>query len=223
MLKLEPLKRMAELEHLSDARMVKNQRAAMIDPSAPNPSVEAIVHATILFRFVDHTHADSVVAVMNSKNGEQRIGEIYGHDVLIVPYVMPGFILARKVFEMTRDIDWQRLKGMILLCHGVFTFSDEAKESYARMIRLVAQAEGYLKKKKATVHFTGKNVKEDLLRLAGIRRTVSRVRNNAVIARWNPGSRQVCFANHPRVGAIATRGPLTPDHVIRTKRVPVVI
>ena len=221
--KLEPLKRMAELEHLSDARMVKNQRAAMIDPSAPNPSVEAIVHAIIPFRFVDHTHADSVVAVMNSKNGEQRIGEIYGHDVLIVPYVMPGFILARKVFEMTRDIDWQRLKGMILLCHGVFTFSDEAKESYARMIRLVAQAEGYLKKKKATVHFTGKNVKEDLLRLAGIRRTVSRVRNNAVIARWNPGSRQVCFANHPRVGAIATRGPLTPDHVIRTKRVPVVI
>ena len=106
------------------------------------------------FRFVDHTHADSVVAVSNTKNGEARIREIYGRDVLIVPYVMPGFILARKVFEMTREIDWQRLKGMVLLHHGIFTFADDAKASYAQMIRLVTKAEDYLKKKRAIIHFT---------------------------------------------------------------------
>ena len=128
--------------------MVKNQRATMTDPSAPNPSVEAILHAIIPFQFVDHTHADSVVAVSNTKNGEARIKEIYGRGVLIVPYVMPGFILARKVFEMTREIDWQRLKGMVLLHHGIFTFADDAKTSYARMIRLVTKAEDYLKKKR---------------------------------------------------------------------------
>ena len=76
--KLDLLKRMARLKHLSDTGMVRNQRAAMTDPSAPNPSVEAILHAIIPFRFVDHTHADSVVAVSNTKNGEARIKEIYG-------------------------------------------------------------------------------------------------------------------------------------------------
>ena len=221
--KLDLLKGMAELDHLTDTEMVRNQRAAMTDPSAPNPSVEAVLHAIIPFKFVDHTHADSVVAVSNTENGAQRIRDIYGSAVLIVPYVMPGFILARKIFEMTRDIDWRRLEGMILLHHGVFTFSDDAKESYTRMIRLVTKAEGYLKKKKAAVHFFQAKVKEDLPRLARIRQAVSRARNSAVIARWSADDRQVAFANHPKARAIATRGPLTPDHVIRTKRTPVII
>lgn len=228
--KLDLLRRMAELKHLSDAAMVQNQRAAMSDPSAPNPSVEAILHAIIPFKFIDHTHADSVVTVSNTPNGEARIKEIYGRDVLIVPYVMPGFILARKVFEMTRAIDWQRLKGMVLLHHGIFTFADDAKASYTQMIRLVTKAEDYLKKKKATVHFRPKGsylpeikAKKDLLRLAQIRRIVSLARGSAVIAQWNRGDGQVAFANHPKAGKIATRGPLTPDHVIRTKRTPLII
>lgn len=221
--KLDLLKRMAELKHLSDTEMVKNQRAAMTDPSAPNPSVEAILHAIIPFQFVDHTHADSVVAVSNTKNGEARIKEIYGRDVLIVPYVMPGFILAQKVFEMTRETNWQRLKGMVLLHHGIFTFADDARTSYTQMIRLVTKAEDYLKKKMATVHFTKAKINDDLLGLANIRQTISHARNSAVIAKWAPGDRQVAFANHPKVGGIATRGPLTPDHVIRTKRIPVIL
>lgn len=221
--KLDVLKRMAGLDHLTDAQMVKNQRAAMLDPSAPNPSVEAVLHALIPFRFVDHTHADSVVAVSNTQDGAKRIRDIYGPGVLVVPYVMPGFVLAKKVFAMTRGINWRRLEGMILLNHGVFTFADDAKTSYTRMIRIVTKAENYLKRKRTAAHCADKRVKEDLLQLAGIRQIVSRARNGAVIARWNPGARQVGFANHPKVPAIATRGPLTPDHVIRTKRIPVII
>src|SRR3989338_250935 len=216
--KLDLLKRMAELKHLSDTAMVRNQRAAMIDPSAPTPSVEAILHAIIPFKFVDHTHADSVVAVSNTPNGGARVREIYGRDVLIVPYVMPGFILAQKVFEMTRDVDWQRLKGMVLLHHGIFTFANDAKASYTQMIRLVSKAEGYLRRKRAVVHFAKAKIDDDLIGLANIRQAVSRARNNAVIAKWNWGGGQAAFPNHPKVAAIATRGPLTPDHLIRTKR-----
>ena len=221
--RLDLLKRMARLDDLTDSQMVKNQRAAMTDPSAPNPSVEAVLHAIIPFKFVDHTHADGVVAVSNTKNGEARIKEIYGRHVLIVPYVMPGFILARKVFEMTREIDWQRLKGMVLLHHGIFTFADDARTSYTQMVRLVTKAEEYIRKKRAVVHFAKAKINDDLLGLANIRQTVSRARNSAVIAKWNQGNRQIAFANHPKMAAVATRGPLTPDHVIRTKRVPVII
>ncbi|MDX8406487.1 MAG: class II aldolase/adducin family protein, partial [Mariprofundus sp.] len=92
--RLEVLLKMAALETLSDTDMVDAQRAAMTDPQAPNPSVEAILHAIIPFTYVDHTHADAVVTISNTANGEQRLREIYGDEVLILPYVMPGFVLA---------------------------------------------------------------------------------------------------------------------------------
>lgn len=221
--KMDVLRRMAELNHLTDALMVQNQRAAMTDPFAPNPSVEAILHAIIPLKFVDHTHADSVVAITNTKDGARRIRQIYGERVILIPYMMPGFILAKKVFAMMRQVSWQRLEGMILMNHGVFTFADDARTSYERMIRLVTQAEKYLRKHKASIHFPRRKAKEDLLELARIRRTVSGARGIAVIARLNAGDKSLCFANHPRVGQMATRGPLTPDHVIRTKRIPVII
>ena len=101
--RLETLKRLAELETLSDCEMVRQQRAAMTDPGAPNPSVEAILHALIPFRYVDHTHADAVLAVTNHPDGEQSIQEIYGNRVIVIPYVMPGFALAKKVRELTQN------------------------------------------------------------------------------------------------------------------------
>src|SRR5262249_30649347 len=135
--RLEPLRRMAELPALSDGEMGRAQRAAMTDPGAPTPSVGAIPHATIPFRLVDPTHARAVVAVSNTANGEQRIREIYGDAVLVVPYIMPGFVLARRVRELTRALDWKKLEGIVLLNHGVFSFADEARASYEKMLELV--------------------------------------------------------------------------------------
>ncbi|HTG84334.1 MAG TPA: class II aldolase/adducin family protein, partial [Gemmatimonadales bacterium] len=147
--RLQVLTRMAELPRLTDTEMVRAQRAAMTDPGAPTPSVEAILHAIIPFTFVDHTHADAVVAISNTPGGEARIREVYQDRVLVVPYVMPGFVLARKVFELSRGLDWSRYEGMVLLHHGIFSWGNDARSSYERMIELVTTAEDYLQKKKA--------------------------------------------------------------------------
>ncbi|MDX1406986.1 MAG: class II aldolase/adducin family protein, partial [Saprospiraceae bacterium] len=112
--RLEALQRLATLPALDDLEMVRQQRLAMTDPNAPNPSVEAILHAIIPFRFVDHTHADAIVTISNTPNGAQRIKELYGDTVLIVPYVMPGFILACEIYAMTRELNWSTISGMIL-------------------------------------------------------------------------------------------------------------
>ena len=221
--KMDVLKRMAEFKHLSDTDMVNGQRAAMLDPNAPTPSVEAILHAIIPFKFVDHTHADSVIAVTNTPGGEKRIRDIYGKRVLIVPYVMPGFILARKVYEMTRDINWSKLEGIILLNHGIFTFADDAKTSYQFMIKLVSQAENYLKKNKVKVVAIKEKNKTDLQSLALLRREVSKTKKSAMLARLDTGPEAQGFAKLPNVFSLATRGPLTPDHVIRTKRIALVV
>ncbi len=235
--RLDVARRMAELERLSDTAMVTTQRAAMIDPGAPNPSVEAILHAVVPFCYVDHTHADAVVTITNTRDGADRIHRIYGKRMLIVPYVMPGFLLSRKVYEMTREVDWSRCDGMVLMNHGVFTFADDARVSYERMIRIVTVAESYLRRTAKTVASRTSHVvrplsydlrpttydRSCLEQLARLRRAVSCARGGAVVARWEPGDEAAAFSALRNVTSVATRGTLTPDHVIRTKPFPLIV
>ncbi|RIK40141.1 MAG: bifunctional aldolase/short-chain dehydrogenase [Chloroflexi bacterium] len=221
--RMKALLRMAELEQLSDADMVKQQRAALLDPGAPNPSVEAILHAIIPFKFVDHTHADAVVTIMNTPDGEARVRELYGPNMLIVPYVMPGFVLARRVYEMTRGIDWSRLDGILLMHHGVFTFAGDARTSYERHIEIVTRAEEYLAPHTPVTAAVTSKPQENLLDLARLRQAVSRQRGGASLARLDASAEALGFANQPNIAEIATRGLLTPDHVLRAKRVPLMI
>ncbi|MFT5110499.1 MAG: rhamnose utilization protein RhaD (predicted bifunctional aldolase and dehydrogenase), partial [Pseudoalteromonas tetraodonis] len=220
--RMGPLLKMAELAELSDPDMVREQRAAMTDPDAPTPSIEAILHAIIPGKFVDHTHADAVVALTNNPTGEQRVRDLFGERVLVVPYVMPGFILAKTIYEMTRGIDWTTLDGMVLMNHGIFTWGEDAKSSYDRMIELVTKAEG-AHVGSAIANADPAEDAADLLALASIRKAASELRGQAVLARWNRSPEAVGFASLENVDSLATRGPLTPDHVIRTKRTAAIV
>ena len=220
--KLEALKRMATFPELSDSQMVLGQRAAMLNPYAPNPSVEAILHAIIPFTFVDHSHADAIVTLTNTPKSLTYIKEVFGDRLLIVPYVMPGFVLARKVYEMTQGLVWSKYEGILLLNHGLFTFADDAKKSYEKHIQLVTEAEKFIAKRKTKIAST-KTPQEDLLGLALLRKAVCDVWGKAVIASLKNDKLSVGFSNLANVKAIATRGTLTPDHVIRTKPIPVVV
>ena len=225
--RLDVLRRMADLPALTDADMVRAQRAAMVDPDAPVPSIEAILHAIIPFDYVDHTHADAVVAVSNTPDGEQTIRDIYGDDVVVVPYVMPGFLLARSVRRLTRSAEWSRLKGIVLLHHGIFTFGPDAETSYGRMIELVTRAEEHLAQAGAVAAPVSAPPavppdRGDLLSVAQLRRTAGTAKGGPVVAHLDLSSEAAAFASRADVAEIATRGPLTPDHVIRTKPVPLV-
>lgn len=222
--KLDELCGMLQFEELSDSKMVKLLRASMVDPYAPTPSVEAILHGLIPFRFVDHTHADAVVTITNTKKGLQLIKEIYGDEVIVIPYVMPGFILAKEIDKLTKNLDWHSIKGMILMNHGVFTFSDDAKKSYENMIRLVSKAEAFLKKKKAfTIHGRQKTTALKPVRIAKIRREISAKAGFPMLARCKTDSISTIFTYGKRLNTYSQQGPLTPDHVIRTKRIPAII
>jgi len=221
--RLNALRRMAELESLSDTDMVKAQRMAMLDPSAPNPSVEAILHALIPFNYVDHTHADAVVTITNTPDGESRIRDLYGDRMLVIPYVMPGFILAKTIRKLTQDVDWGRLEGMVLMHHGVFTFANDARESYERMIRLVSEAEAYLESHARVETTSSTDAREDLIGLARLRQAVCKARGEAMVARLDSGDEAMAFSLNAAVVESAQRGTLTPDHVIRTKPAPLIV
>lgn len=221
--RMEPLLRLADLDELSDMEMVRNCRMAMTNPAAPNPSVEAILHGLIPYTFVDHTHADAVVVVTNTPGREDRVKEIYGDSVMIIPYVMPGFILAKTIREMTQGLDWDSIDGMVLMNHGVFTFHNDPKIAYEKMIDIVSKAEDYLEAQGATGLKGEERGELDLLTYVKLRRKVSEIWGKPVLARLDDAGPTVAFSNLPNVREIANLGNLAPEHVIRIKRTPVVL
>jgi rhamnose utilization protein RhaD (predicted bifunctional aldolase and dehydrogenase)/NAD(P)-dependent dehydrogenase (short-subunit alcohol dehydrogenase family) len=214
---------LAELERLSDPQMVNELRTNMTDAAAPTPSVETILHAILPYKYVDHTHADAVVTVTNTDNGEQRIREIYGDRVVVIPYTMPGFDLARVCAEIfPREVGAETI-GMVLMNHGIFSFGATARESYERMIELVGEAEDYLKAQQAwdlprePVPAIGP---VDAVEIAELRRTVSARAGFPMILHLTSDEQSLGFAHRDDLPAISQRGPATPDHVIRTKQLP---
>src|SRR5258706_439235 len=144
-----PAVRLASLPRLSDPQMVNELRTSLTVASAPTPSVEAILHAVLPFKYVDHTHADAVVTITNTADGEARAREIYGSSVVVIPYIMPGFDLARLCAERFPAEAGPETIGMVLLNHGIFSFGETARGSYERMIHTVSLAEEYLKRQGA--------------------------------------------------------------------------
>ena len=134
---LEPLRRLRVLGSLSDEEMVNQQRINLFDSTAPNPSVETLLHAFLPHRFIDHSHADAILALTNQPNGEALVREALGDGLVIVPYVMPGFALAELAAELAEKRP--DAIGMVLLKHGLFTFADDARSSYERTIEVVRQ------------------------------------------------------------------------------------
>ncbi|HEY0583871.1 MAG TPA: bifunctional aldolase/short-chain dehydrogenase, partial [Chloroflexota bacterium] len=226
-LRLDRVLRLASLPALSDPRMVQELRAAMIDPSAPAPSVETILHALLPYRFVDHTHADALLAVTNTADGEQRIREIYGDSVVVLPYVMPGFDLAKVAAEELPKQAGPNTIGMVLLKHGFFSFGDTARQSYERMIDLVQRAERYLEAHDAldvapssTDPSSAAAGRIDRAALVSLRHQVSTAAGAPMILSSHTDQRSLAFIARPDLADIAQQGPATPDHVIRTKRLP---
>jgi rhamnose utilization protein RhaD (predicted bifunctional aldolase and dehydrogenase)/NAD(P)-dependent dehydrogenase (short-subunit alcohol dehydrogenase family) len=223
--RLEHLRRLATLPALPDPAMVNELVTNMTRASAPVPSVEAILHAILPYKYVDHTHADAVVTITNSVQGESRIREVYGDSVVVIPYVMPGFDLARVCAEQFSKQAGPQTIGMVLLNHGIFSFGATAQESYERMIDLVGRAEDYLKRNKAwdiasATDSPAATEAGSTLALASLRRDISGVAGFPVILARHADAQAMAFVRRDDLATIAQQGPATPDHVIRTKRLP---
>ena len=221
---MQDLLSLSLMDDLSDTNMVNQSRASMLDPNSLTPSIEAIVHAVIPSKYVDHTHADSILSLTNCPNGRKNISDLFGDSVIVVPYVMPGFDLAKEVRKKIQKAQLNKVEGMILMNHGIFTFDDDPRSSYEKMIRLVSRAERYIKKKiskKKLPSLKSQGISpNDLSRL---RKVVSEWRGQPVLASFDNDIKSTNFACLKNIKSISTRGPLTPDHVIRTKRTPAII
>jgi len=222
--RMQPLMKLAELDALSDLQMANELRQSMTLASAPSPSVEAILHAVLPYTFVDHTHADAIIAITNTPDGRARIESLYGDQVVIIPYVMPGFRLARLVRELFAQQRTPQTIGMILMNHGIFTFGDDARTSYERMIALVNQAESYLQQNGAgampapAITPEPRTLRYDLAEFRG---KVSQIAGKPMLLHTQRDASTLTYTRRNNLAVLA-QGPLTPDHVIRTKPLPLI-
>jgi rhamnose utilization protein RhaD (predicted bifunctional aldolase and dehydrogenase)/NAD(P)-dependent dehydrogenase (short-subunit alcohol dehydrogenase family) len=232
-LRLDRLDELLGLDELSDPDMMRELAAARLDPTAPNPSVETLLHALLPHPAVQHSHADVIVNLTNLADGDAVVREVFGDDVVVVPYVMPGFDLARHVRQQWPADSHGGTIGMVLLHHGLFTFGETSRQAYERHVTLISRAERWLDehapKASGAAAADGADpgvslpaAAKVMIELAELRRTLSDVAGGPMIVQRHTDPAVAGFVDRPDLGSLATRGPLTPDHVIRTKRAPLV-
>src|SRR5262249_12123862 len=163
--RLAPLQGLIGLQALSDEDMVNVQRCNLLDSKAPNPSVETLLHAFLPHKFIDHTHSNAVLALTDQPDGEALAADVFGKRAALVPYIMPGFALAKKASEVARA--HPDVEGLILLKHGIFSMGATAEEAYGRMIDLVTLAEQQLAKATRKI-FPGADLPERLASAAEV-------------------------------------------------------
>jgi rhamnose utilization protein RhaD (predicted bifunctional aldolase and dehydrogenase)/NAD(P)-dependent dehydrogenase (short-subunit alcohol dehydrogenase family) len=225
--RMAPLLKLRARQTLSDEDMVRHQRAYLLDPGAPNPSVETLLHAFLPHKFIDHTHSTAVLSIADQPNAAELCGEIYGSRMGQVPYIMPGFALARKaaeVFEQDTSVE-----GLILLKHGIFTFGESAREAYERMIEMVTLAEARLGKGRKSVFLPAAlpTSPAPLAAVAPILRGAASIREGddwrRMVLEFRTSPAILNYVNGAEVGRYATQGVVTPDHTIRTKNYPLIV
>ena len=222
--KLQPLLALKNKKNLSDEDMVAYQKRNLLDIKSPNPSVETFLHAFLPFKFVDHTHSDAIMNITNRPNGLNFCKKIFGKRVSIVPYVMPGFGLAKKINEVYSLNP--NIECLILLNHGIFTFANDAKKSYDLMIKYVSKAEKEIKKLKVKKIKQIKNYKTNFRpdEISPILRgLLSENKDKKFIVNYRINKDLKYFINGKNVYDYSSKGTATPDHVIRVKPFPLVI
>jgi rhamnose utilization protein RhaD (predicted bifunctional aldolase and dehydrogenase)/NAD(P)-dependent dehydrogenase (short-subunit alcohol dehydrogenase family) len=226
--RLGPLRQLRALDAIADDDLVAIERANLLDPAAPNPSVEIMLHAFLPHKFVDHTHATAVLSVIDQPDGEQKCADAFRGRLAFVPYLMPGFGLAKtaiEVFERAKPRD-----GLILGKHGIVTFGEEAHEAYERMIEMVSLAEAFIaRSKKASAVSTARRETEPVAAVAPVVRGACSLKDETIEGAWRRlvlefrGNQTVLSLLQSDLPALSRGGVITPDHTIRTKNWPLVL
>jgi rhamnose utilization protein RhaD (predicted bifunctional aldolase and dehydrogenase)/NAD(P)-dependent dehydrogenase (short-subunit alcohol dehydrogenase family) len=229
--RLAPLLALRALDAMTDEDMVNALRANLLDAAAPTPSVETLLHAYLPARYVDHTHADAVLALADQPDAERICAEVYGRALVFVPYVMPGFALAKRCAEAYERAKREGREPWVIVLekHGVFTFGETAKESYERMIEAVTVAERAIADRQhtASVALPYPNPAREAILLPRLRGALARAagepkeRGPIVVVRAN--ERALGFLERSDAFELSQIGCATPDHVLRTKPVPMFV
>jgi rhamnose utilization protein RhaD (predicted bifunctional aldolase and dehydrogenase)/NAD(P)-dependent dehydrogenase (short-subunit alcohol dehydrogenase family) len=229
-MRLERLRKLRARTALTDEDLVRVQRENLLEPMAPNPSVETLLHVFLPHAYVDHTHANAVLSLVDQPGGESICAQVYDGRASVVPYVMSGLALAKTaadIYDTKPEVE-----GLILHKHGILTFGNSAREAYERMIALVTLAEERLKKSRKAVFATAQlpQAIAPSTAVAPILRGACSGKDEAIEGAWRrpildfrTGPAILNYVNGAELARYSQVGVVTPDHTIRTKNWPLVV
>src|SRR6516225_9166316 len=228
--RLAPLRKLRQRAVLADEEMVRVQRANLIDPGAPNPSVETLLHAFLPHKYVDHTHSTAVLSLTDQPDAAERCADLYGRRLGLVTYIMPGFQLAKKAAEVLEGDPV--VEGLVLLKHGIFSFGETAQQAYERMITAVSLAEERLAKRRTTVLAAASlpAARAGAAEVAPILRGACAITDPSgsgafkrFILDFRSNPAVLDYVNGAELHRYGQAGVATPDHTIRTKNYPLIV
>ena len=225
-LRLDDILPLYDLADMADDELVAYLDHCLLEPRSPRPSIETLLHAFIPHPSVVHTHADAVLSLTNTPAPHDVLAQVYGDEVGVVGYQRPGFRLSKAVAEAARERS--SAKGAVLLNHGLVTWADTMRAAYDTHIELVTRAEEYSRERAA-----GKSVFGGLRRTpldderrrevaASIAPAVRGLagRHSRAVLRYDDSPEVLEFVGSEKGLDLSGTGPVTPDHLIQTKRVP---
>jgi rhamnose utilization protein RhaD (predicted bifunctional aldolase and dehydrogenase)/NAD(P)-dependent dehydrogenase (short-subunit alcohol dehydrogenase family) len=227
------LRRLRTLGTLNDEAMANEMRGHLLDARSGTPSLETLVHAFLPEKFVDHTHADAVLALTNQVGGERIIREALGNDVIVLPYVRPGYPLAVAVADAYDAHPGSR--GMVWMRHGLMTWGPDARAAYETTIMIVTRAEEFIRRRR--LRASGSPVKTSPGTAMSRVRTIAPIVRGALAAPTGDADRPhrrvvvvplvtpevLAVVDDARARDVALTPPLTSDHLIRTKALPLLL
>ncbi|MBM3924967.1 MAG: bifunctional rhamnulose-1-phosphate aldolase/short-chain dehydrogenase [SAR202 cluster bacterium] len=222
-LRLDDTLALFDRDAMTDDEMVEYLGMCMLDPKAPRPSIETLLHAFLPFNSVAHSHADAIVSLTNTRECLDILKAVYGKKVSWVEYIRPGFKLSKLVGQTVKANP--KVDGIILINHGLFTWGGDARQTYDRHIDIVTKAEEYIVSKsrgKAVFNVVKSRALPDDRRRAlaaalapTLRGAVSR--KQGVVLRYDDAADILEFVNSKEAAELSQIGPATPDHTLQTK------
>ncbi|MGH7298323.1 MAG: SDR family oxidoreductase, partial [Polyangiaceae bacterium] len=183
-----------------------------------------LLHAFLPGKYVDHTHADAILALADQPDGRKIFASLYGKGLVWIPYVMPGFALAKRcIEEFERVAAHDEPTVMVLEKHGLLTWGESAEESYHRTIDAVSQAELYAADRRGTASITSGTRAEasETMVLPRLRGALAKLAGDSPergpVLRTRATQAILTFLERRDAAELVARGCVTPDHVIRTK------
>jgi len=220
---LEPARRLLDIDALDTDAMMAALAPLTFRPGAPRPSIETLLHASVPYTHVEHTHADNILALINTASGRKLCGQVFGELAPMVPFRHSGFELAKACADTFRRERTDRTIGLILEFHGAVAFADDARSSYENMLALADRAARYLESRSAWDLPTGnaaQRTADSALELAGLRRALSKVAGFPLVLAIDADPEVMGFVTRPDIARVALQGPPTPQHAVFTKRLP---
>ncbi len=225
--RLEELLQLFDRDDMSDDEMVRYVRHTLLEPYAPRPSIETLLHAFIPAPAVLHTHADAILMLTNTRGREETVRACFGERLICIPYVRPGFKLAKMVGAAVRERP--QAEGLVLMNHGLVTWGETPREAYERHIALVQEAEAFVARMLARGGCStpldsqaDQDVTERRRRAAVIAPLLRGLLSTAqrVVLRFDDSSEVLDFLARVDAHTLAQAGAATPDHMLSIKRAP---